>query len=59
MYPIGEERTDRSADVLIDFGANHSCESLYLKDDLVEDIFESLKLALIEYLREHISKNDA
>jgi hypothetical protein len=59
MHPIREEGTDRSADVLVNFSANHSCESLYLKNDLIEDIFEPPKLALVEDFREHIRKNDA
>jgi len=59
MYPIGEEGADGSADVLVNFGTNHSCESLYLKHDLIQDIFESPELGLIKDFREHISENDA
>lgn len=59
MHPIGEEGTDRSADVLVNFGPNHSCERLYLKHHLIEDIFEPPKLGLVEDFREHIRENDA
>jgi hypothetical protein len=59
MHPIGEEGTNRSADILVNFCANHSCESLYLKYDLIEDIFEPPKLGLVEYFREYVRKNDA
>jgi hypothetical protein len=59
MHPIGEKGADRSADVLVDFCADHSCERLYLKHDLIEDIFESPELGFIEDFREHISEDDA
>ena len=59
MHPIGEEGADGSADVLVYFCPDHSCERLYLKHDLIQDIFKSPELSLIEDFREYISEDDA
>ena len=55
MHPIGKEGADGSANVLVDFCADHSCERLNFKHDLIEDIFESPELGLIEDFRENVS----
>ncbi len=58
MNSVDNKTVDRSSNVEVDFSSDHLGQSFYFKDDLIEDIFQSLDVAFLKDFRQALCQDN-